>query len=194
MGVFTERKAIQQRMAEIREERRELADEYHKLMDRLREIDHHEIEAIDAEALVGSMADALRTLKEFMPEITADQMLEKLHHMAAEQQKDITYEEEPPKVEVAPAHVISHQQHLDATKGFTKQRMSAKDVEDLKRYMADTLEEAGVPVKLADLQEQVENHFGVEFKKGTFHRHIRELAESNPKVQKAHRGFYQFKF
>ncbi len=37
--VFTERCAIEQRMREIREERRDLQQEYYKLMDRLRELD-----------------------------------------------------------------------------------------------------------------------------------------------------------
>ncbi|WP_167578076.1 hypothetical protein [Ammoniphilus sp. YIM 78166] len=37
--MFTERCAIEQRMREIREERRDLQQEYYKLMDRLRELD-----------------------------------------------------------------------------------------------------------------------------------------------------------
>jgi hypothetical protein len=58
--LFTERRAIQQRLSEIANERRELTKEYHQLVNRLRELDEHDTQA--NESAINNLAHDVQTL------------------------------------------------------------------------------------------------------------------------------------
>lgn len=195
MAVFTERQAIQQRMAEIREERRELGNEYYRLMDRLRDLDTQEKEAIDSEAVVGSLAEAVKTLRDLIPFIPADALIKQVAQLVKENEIEITVEEEEQKPQVAPAHVISHQQQMDAEKHLTEKprRVGRVKSDDLNRMIVDVLKDRGVPMKLEDIRQAVEEQVGYEFNGGTFHNRLNNLMISNSRVEKPMRGYYQYK-
>lgn len=193
MSVFTERQAIKQRMSDIREERRELASEYYKLMDRLRELDSKEREAIDTESVVGSLTDAVNTLSSMVPHIPAQALIKSVAEKLAENQVTVTVEEEEVK-EVAPEHVIADQQYRDSEKHLTEkpQRIGKMKSSELDNLIVSILKEAGVPMRLVDIRNKVQEEIGYEINQGTFHNRVNRISENNPKVQKAMRGYYQY--
>jgi hypothetical protein len=195
MAVFTERQAIQQRMTEIREERRELGNEYYRLMDRLRELDTQEKEAVDIDGVVGSLTEAIKTLQSLVPHIPADALIKQVAQMVNEGGVGIIEETEEQKPQVAPAHVISHQQQRDAEKHLTEKprRVGKLKSDDLNQMIIDVMKDKGVPMKLADIQTAVEEKVGYEINGGTFHNRMNNIMISNSKVEKPMRGYYQYK-
>lgn len=195
MAVFTERQAIQQRMAEIREERRELSNEYYTLMDRLRELDNVEKEAIDTESVVGNLTEAVKTLRSLIPFIPADALIKQVAEMVKENDITIEVDKEEQKPQVAPEHVIKHQQHVDAEKHITTKktgRLSSSQVREIEQIIIDILKESGIPMKLLDIRNEVTKRIGYEMHEGTFHAKVNNLMIKNPRVTKPMRGYYQY--
>jgi hypothetical protein len=75
--MFNERFAIQQRMQEIRQERRELHDEYYKLFDRLRDLDK-DTAGVDMTNLAIELTKAVQTISSFVPPITVHEVIERV--------------------------------------------------------------------------------------------------------------------
>lgn len=75
--MYNERFAIQQRMSEIKEERRELKDEYYKLMDRLRDLDKDSGGA-DITGLATELTKAVQLVASIVPPVTAHQVIERV--------------------------------------------------------------------------------------------------------------------
>lgn len=192
MAVFTERQAIQQRMAEIREERRELGNEYYTLMDRLRELGNVEKEAIDTESVVGNLTEAIKTLQQLIPHIPAEALIRQVAEVVKENDITIEIDKEEQKPQVAPEHVIKHQQYLDSEKNLTERKRKRYNGKELNQLIIDIMKETGVPMKLGDIRAMVEETTGQEFNEGTFHNRMNNLMLSNPKVTKPMRGYYQY--
>jgi hypothetical protein len=194
MSVFTERQAIKQRMEEIRQERRELAQEYYRLLDRLRELDSMEREAIDVETVVGSLESAIVTLRELIPHIPADALVRQVAAMVEENQIQIITEEKQEQPKVAPEHVIKEQQRKDEERIVTYKRTGRLRRDFVNQVVEDILKEHGAPMKLEDIRKKVEENLGREIGTKAFSLTMRNIMERNSKIQKVHRGFYQYRF
>lgn len=193
MAVFTERHAIRQRMQEIKEERRELNSEYYQLLDRLHALDAEEKEAVDVDSVIGSLTEAVRVLKSLQPNIPTEVFIQ---HVTDLVKTEHTIIEEDEIAEVAPQHLIHHQQHLDATKNLTEPERKVGRVRSIEidQMIIDYLKEVGVPVKLGKIKSAIEQKTGQEFRDGTFHNRLSNLMIKSSRVTKPTRGYYQYNF
>lgn len=194
MSVFTERHAIRQRMQEIKEERRELNTEYYQLLDRLHTLDTEEKEAVDVDSVVSSLTEAVRVLKSLQPNIPADVLIQHVADLV--KTENVVILDDTDHKEVAPQHVIQHQQHLDATKHLSEQSYSVGKIKsaDIDQMVIDYLKEVGIPVKLGSIKSAIETKTGLTFRDGTFHNRMSNLMIKTSKVSKPSRGYYQYNF
>jgi hypothetical protein len=193
MAVFTERQAIQQRMVDIREERRELGNEYYRLMDRLRDLDSFEKEAIDSEAVVGSLTEAIKTLERLIPHIPATALIRQVAEVMKENDVEIEIDKEQEKPQVAPSHVITAQQARDAEKIVTtKKRIGRVNREDILPVVKTILLEHGAPMKLEQLQQKASDAMDYDFKKVTFQGALSNLMIKDSRLTRPVRGYYQY--
>jgi hypothetical protein len=202
MAVFTERQAIQQRLEQIKEERKELTVEYHRLLDRLSLIDAHERETLDSDAVLGSLMHAVQTLKDLVPFIPPEALITQMAQLVKDGELNLIDEAEK---EVAPAHIISHQQHFDANKHLERQpkpeqqeKPSPKprvriDKELQKNTIKRILIEHGVPMKLDLLTDKLKDELGAVYSKGAFQNLLVEMLETDEKFERPMRGFYQYR-
>lgn len=192
MAVFTERQAIKQRMEEIRQERRELLNEYYSLIDRLRELDNEEKEAIDSEAIVGSLTEAVKTIQQLIPHVPVSAVLE--HVSQKIEQSKITITTEKPEKEVAPKPVITYQQRRDEQRVLTERKRSGRlRKEYVLGVVIEILKDKGTPVKLQTIEQELAQRVGKEYSKPYMFAMLDELIKNN-KVEKPMRGFYQYRF
>lgn len=193
MSVFTERQAIKQRLEEIRQERRELLQEYHRLLDRLRELDNQEKEAIDVHSVVGSLESAVLTLKELIPHIPAEAVIRQVAAMVEEKKIQIITEEKQ-EPQVAPEHVIKEQQRKDEERIVTYKRKGRLKGDVLREVVVDILKEHGAPMKLEHIRKKAEEKLNREITSKAFSLAMSNMMLKDSRIQKPHRGYYQYKF
>lgn len=200
MTVFTERAAIRERMTDIKEEKKRLNEEYYVLLDRLRTLDTQETEAIDTESVVGSLTDALRLLKELIPNIPTDVLITNLADKVKESGVQIQAElEETP---IVPEYIVAEQKYRDAQRQLHERTPGKKnnskylnksDSGRLSDAIVALLKEKGIPTKLGELQDEIEQEFGP-ISGAAFHARMNTIMKNNSKVEKVMRGVYQYKF
>lgn len=194
MALFTERTAIQQRMEEIREERRALISEQQTLMDRLRHLDSMDRDGVDLDGVLGSLTQAVLTVKEMVPYIPATALVQQVAQTVNQSGIQVFDSTEPERKEIAPAHVISHQQHLDNNKHNTQKRTATikYSSKQMDAMVISLLKEKGVPVSLLELRRTLEAKIGKELNEGTFHNRMVSIMSRDKRLTKPTRGYYQY--
>lgn len=200
MTVFTERAAIQQRITEIREERRELSIEHSDLLDRLHILDANETEAVDLDSVLGSMTHALETLKGLIPHIPAEALIRQVAEYVESNEITLSIDEGEVKPELAPGHVISGQMYKDSEKHLEekpstprpKKKNRLEQAAEEEMVIIEVLKEKGVPTKQIDLKKAVEDILEYEILAPTFHNKVSNLMLKDSRLQKPMRGFYQY--
>lgn len=201
MVAFTERAAIKQRMADIQEERRELSREFYTLMDRLRELDSEEKESFDAESVIGNLAEAVLVLRELVPNIPTQALIERLADKVNESGTTIEVEKETADDNlIVPAHIVHEQQYRDSQRHILEkpqQTLESKrypkiTVAQFNEKIIEMMKEKGRPMKVKEMRKQYEDEMGVEILPATFQNKIIKLMKDDPQVSKAGNGYYQY--
>lgn len=213
MTVFTERTALRQRMEDIRQERKDLNEEYYTILDRLRELDNQERESIDTDTVISSLVSAVKTLQELTPSIPTDVLINTLAKKVEESGIEVTQQTE---ASLIPKQLVEEQQYRDSKKHLHEKPVAYKpepvkpevkpeppkmDVrtgkaksaqsQKINELIVQVLKEKGVPITLGTLQEGIEKEVGPINRK-TMVSKLRSMVEHDPKVTKPMRGFYQY--
>lgn len=192
MTVFTERVAIRQRIEEIKAERRQLNQEYHELLNRLQVLDAKDREAVDTEALIQSLIGAVGDLKQLIPHVPVETVLQHIAENSSDIQVNLSNQEN--ERQVAPSHVISQQQRQDVERVVTYSKTARTDRGYLFNIILDVLKSYQQPVKLSVIHLEVKEKLGRPYSEKALSQTMRALLESNERVQKPARGYYQYKF
>ncbi len=190
MATFTERQAIQQRMQQIREERRELATEYYDLLDRLRHLDEQDRDSVDVDAIVGTMADAVRTLKDLVPHIPYEAVMSHIAHMMGGYAIEEEANSKPALVE---PHEIHRQRTRDAQEQVTSRNPNRMDRTYLKEIVVNILKDSGMPIKLSALHEMVEQQLEHTYSSKSLVAAMATWMLEDSRIEKPSRGYYQYR-
>lgn len=191
--MFNERFAIQQRMSEIKEERRELQDEYYKLLDRLRDIDKDSAQSegftSDYAKLTEELAAAVQAVTKLVPSVPVAQVIESFkqenptlaENIIKENKPNLTETQERVQKEVRKALVS-----IEASESILS-KIKPKQAEPI---VLNILREEGVPLAPSVIYEKL-NAKGYETNTA-IHEILRRLALDR-KIESPTYGFWQAK-
>jgi hypothetical protein len=200
--MFTERFAIQQRMTEIKEERRALNDEYYKLLDRLHLLDSKattgDVVAADMSKLVEELSKAVQSVSNLVPKATlkdvVDQIKAENAPLVEQITKEVTGSSEPKltdtqeriQKEVRRASIaIEAKEKKEDEEVANLFKIKPKQAEPI---VLSIMREAGVPLSPSAVYEKLQGE-GYEMNT-SIHEVIRRLAQEE-KVESPSYGFWQ---
>jgi len=166
--MFTERQAIQRRMEQIREERRALQEEYTTLLNRLRQLDEQEKEAIDIHALAERIHATAQIFSKILPPVN-ELPLNELFEQHEETTTTTTIIQE------------------------TTRKQKYNDLYQVTQRIVQILKERGVPMKVREIEQELAERFGIKWSNGSFYSVISKVIERDQRINRAHHGYYQYK-
>jgi hypothetical protein len=147
--MFNERFAIQQRMTEIKDERRALHDEYYKLLDRLREVDKDSAQSegftADYAKLSEELANAVQAVANLVPAVTVSQVIDNIKQENETLVESLVAEAEPKRTEVQERVHKEVRKARVAIEASDKQEMALKPSKAMPIILA-ILKEEGIPL------------------------------------------------
>jgi predicted transcriptional regulator len=207
--MFTARDAIEMRLREIREERRALLEEYHRLLDVLRSMDEKAAsEGSDVYALSNELKQAITEVKEIIPTVTVEDVI---RHLVA-------------KYPTLPEQVIPPQQEekgIAASPVFQKALFEAKDEEArnkkplakehrkkvvpsnipltgpkrtgvISSFVKEILQDVGKSLSPIEIRQELNDRYGIQYAESSIHTLLSRLVKSEPWLQKAGFGAYKY--
>lgn len=187
-SIYTERKALQEHIEWIREERRRLSDEYWRAIERLRELDNKLAdegvsELVDKLFIVAERQnDAVNDLANLIPSIPVEEVVKYW--------KELNGNSEPEDIiEKVKNEEIERQKDIDDSNRPVK-RSKRQDSKIMTSEIASFLKSEGVPVNTASIKSHLEEK-GYTVNNPT--NVIVRAMEQNDKIERVSRGFYQYK-
>lgn len=198
MSSVTERSAIKQRMQDIKEERRQLHNEYYELLDRLRELDSYEREAIDTEGIMGNLIHTVQILSQLTPTLPVEDLFERTVKKAVDSGMSIEVKEVQEDHNIVPSHVVQEQMYTDSLRALENkpEKKKATTRTNSKKFterIVEIMKIEGIPLRLSDIKQFYQNKYDEEILDGTFFNRLTKAMEIDNKLQKVSRGFYQYK-
>lgn len=180
MEYFNERKALQEHIQYLREERRRLGDEIWKAHERLKQLD----EAAQHPEVLEKMYNTVERLEKLLPTMNAVQTIEN-----SELPSNLILDT-PEEME---AKISNYEIELEKEKVFRASRMkkgTQTDVKELAVVILNYLKERGIPVKTSEIRGYLEEH-GITHKNMT--NTMNQVMNYQPKIERVSKGYYQVK-
>lgn len=196
MDIAKEKEHVYKQMALLMEERKEITTIYYSWKERLDHLNKLEARGLDQLDIKGYVDYANQ-----MSLTNLDRETRRINHQIKEEEKKFA---EPVQTK--------EKQRLEGEKKETREAVVRKrakkadylNTEKIFDYIANVLKEAGQPVLLQDLHNGVQDKYNNEYREGqepveigakNFQNNLlRRAMTKNPRIQRAHRGFYQYKF
>lgn len=188
-GIYTERKAIQEEIAWIREERRRLHDRYFELLDRLKVLDEREVESVDPTEVISRLMDITDTLSELVPKVPVQNLI---HHLkdnydtsAVEQGSDEDNSGE--KGAISSKELLLQKMRDDSLhkgRGNVKYKYQVE-------LVVDIMKELGRPAQLYELKQIMEDRHSIVWSNPT--NAMISISKYEPRLEKIGYGTYQLK-
>jgi hypothetical protein len=189
--VFTERYAIEQRMREIREERRELQQEYYKLMDRLRELDDRDVHGYDVQTIMMKLGEAVSHLSQLVPSVPVEVAVEEFRKKI---NRESNYEEQEEQDEpTLETNLVKEnvQKAVQESILNTKSTKKHADIRQIASQVRGILQEANEPVKTGDIEKKIYEEYGLKW--ANFSVVMKQVRDIDPRIQKSNKaGFHEF--
>jgi len=187
--MYTERKALEEHIMWIREERRKLSDEYWRAIAHLRELDNKLNEGGPSELteklakMVEEQGNTINELKNLVPKVPVEVAVEQFKKLKEEE--SVTIEE--PKI---PNVQIESQKDFDDRNRSVKRR-THQDNTAIAHEIASYLKETGIPTRTIDIQNHMEQK-GYILNNPT--NYVNRAMEINKRIERVSWGFYQYNF
>lgn len=188
--MFNERFAIQQRMSEIKDERRALQDEYYRLLDRLRTLDNEvnaNDTAVDLTKLSEELAAAIQSVTKLVPSVSVAQVIENIKQESAVAVENVAVKDEPKPTEVQERiqkEVRKARVAIEASE-TTLKMIKPKEAEPI---VLRLIKEEGVPLATIAIKELLEKNGYTT--KTAINEIIRRLSVDG-KIESPSYGFWQ---
>lgn len=187
-STFTERKALKEYVAWIREERRRLGDEYWKAIERIRELDANaevnnvSVETVDRLAeVINRQNEVIERLNDLMPKIPVEVAVKQLQNITG----NVTVTED----QLVKAKVMEEAINYKERKAIRKGRTNL-DIKSLSYDVVNYLNEQGRPVKMAEIAEYLKE-IGAKVANPT--NLMKSIMSYQVKVERVMKGYYQIK-
>jgi hypothetical protein len=182
MNISDEKEHVYSLMREITQERRKLTDIYFSLKERLDDLNKLEQRGLGELSLKGYI-----DLKNQHDKEIAVGNIERESKRAIEK---IVIEDKPKENNIIPKAEIERQKEKDSP----SKRSSKINLDKIVGYIVSILKEHGTPMRAKDLYDEVNVRLETELEIKNFYSNIlrRACLRSN-KIQKAYRGFYQYR-
>lgn len=204
--IFTERQAIKGRLEEISQNRMREADERQMLMQRLRELDNQEKQAIDCESVLGSLMETVNTLARLIPSIPLNVVLEDI-----KRDFDRSGIIEHKKEEIKPLDnniidhdsvlrqkandsTITHKVTLPTRDGIVYRRGKGNqyDIKQTCSLLVTIFKEKGIPMKSIEIERTFKDKYNMNW--NNFTNAMIQMMKHDKKIQRVPQsfGFYQY--
>lgn len=181
MNLYTERKALEDHIKWIKEERRKLAEEYWKSVERLRELDSQ----LSNEGQ-NELVEKLMTMIELQSE-TIGLMKDKIPHVPIETVVEQWKQENKEKVETK--KLIPESEIAEAKYRENKKRIGKRlDYTVVAKEIEHFIKETGRPVQTKEITIYL-NEKGIKLSNPT--STLNRVMELNEKIERVYKGYYQ---
>lgn len=175
MDISKEKEHIYSLMRNIVEERRILSDMYYGLKERLNKLNELELKGIGELDLKGYVDLHNRFNKEVA-----------VTNIKRETEQIVKRIEEPKVENLIPVKVIE-----ESKKNI---RGNYTNIDKVIGITASVLKEKGIPMGISDMYKEVSDRIDERLTEANFRNNIiKKMLQRNPKVQRAMRGYYQYK-
>jgi predicted nucleic-acid-binding protein len=177
--MYTERRAIEDRIRDIRDERRRLSDEYYSLLQRLREIDQRDMNESNLD-ITERLTTTVEKLSEVIPHIPAEAMVQ---HVAKNFSPEMVATEEVKETVTENVEKAVQEKKVQAPKvvPVSPERMAS--------VIKTVIEKHEGPMKAKDIEKRVQEETGKKF--ANFSEQLRKAREKFPSIEKVGFGKYQ---
>lgn len=181
--MFTERYSIEQRMREIREERRELQQEYYKLMDRLRELDDRDVQGYDVQTIMTNLGEAVSHLSQLVPVVPVEVAVEEFKKKVYRELYNEEQEKSPSETNSVKQNV---QKAVQESILNTKSTKKYADTRQVASWVRELLQEANEPMKTGDIEKKIYEEHGLKW--ANFSVVMKQVRDIDPRIQKSSKG------
>lgn len=193
--MFTERKAIKERMEQIKEEISELRKERDMLFMRLKELDNKSMEAYDISEVMENLSEITLNLSKLIPKIPLNTVIEEYKkEVLSKVSHEIRIEENTYEESNITEKMVLEEKELDELSAPVRKRKS-NDLNIVSSHVASILKEKGRPVRVGELEEELKEKYNIFWNSTVaFNQALINIMKNDDRIERASRGFYQYRF
>lgn len=188
--MLTERKALQDYIEWLKDERRRLGEEYWSAIERLRVLDQEvqtDISSIDMvndlSKLIKMQTETVNKLGNLIPSIPVETIVE-----SWSETERVSIETEKNYSKISPKQMEQEKDREDFSATIKRRNNSIKN---LSSDVSTFLEGAGAPVKMAEIENYVLQKGYNKFSNPS--DIMNKIMNYNPRIERAYRGYYQYR-